>query len=185
MRRLGNGLAVDASVSPSSRKRGKTPLNYCLNELNKFWVFSFKINHIVLGKGPAGGSWHRMDPNLRTLSLAAWMSLPGLDFKTWEAKKWSHQNGHTEVEPTKTSSTQPSQVHRRNLSLKGNSDGDTNQKKEIQTRALISSVAEYYESYVKEMRLEKNFWNDVVVTNVVPIRVNHKCFKNYRWLVTG
>lgn len=38
---------------------------------------------MVLGKGPPGGSWHRMDPNLRTLSLSAWMSLPGLDFNKW------------------------------------------------------------------------------------------------------
>lgn len=42
-----------------------------------------------------------MDPNLRTLSLAAWMSLPNLDFTTWESlnkdepidDKHSVQNG--------------------------------------------------------------------------------------------
>lgn len=43
-----------------------------------------EIDHLVLGRGPPGGSWHRMDPNLRTLSLAAWMSLPGLPFSEWE-----------------------------------------------------------------------------------------------------
>lgn len=42
-----------------------------------------QMNHIVLGHGPPGGSWHRMDPNLRTLSLSSWMSLPGLEFNTW------------------------------------------------------------------------------------------------------
>lgn len=37
-----------------------------------------EIDHIVLGKGPPGGSWHKMDPNILTLSLGSWMSLPGL-----------------------------------------------------------------------------------------------------------
>ncbi|KAG4066713.1 hypothetical protein HA402_007349 [Bradysia odoriphaga] len=44
-----------------------------------------QIDHVVLGKGKPGGSWHRMDPNLKTLSLAAWMSLPNFDFATWES----------------------------------------------------------------------------------------------------
>lgn len=34
----------------------------------------------MLGKGPPGGSWHRMDPNILTLSLGAWMALPGLPY---------------------------------------------------------------------------------------------------------
>lgn len=40
----------------------------------------FQIDHVVLGKGPPGGSWHKMDPNILTLSLGSWMSLPGLPY---------------------------------------------------------------------------------------------------------
>ncbi|XP_019881750.1 oxidative stress-induced growth inhibitor 1 [Aethina tumida] len=39
-----------------------------------------KIDHIVLGKGPPGGTWHKMDPYILTLSLGSWMALPGLPF---------------------------------------------------------------------------------------------------------
>lgn len=31
----------------------------------------------MIGKGPPGGSWHTMDPNILTLSLGSWMALPG------------------------------------------------------------------------------------------------------------
>lgn len=38
------------------------------------------MDHVVLGKGPPGGAWHQMDPYILTLSLGAWMALPGLAF---------------------------------------------------------------------------------------------------------
>lgn len=41
-----------------------------------------KIDHVVLGKGPPGGSWHSMDPQVLTLSLGTWMALPGLKYKS-------------------------------------------------------------------------------------------------------
>lgn len=50
-----------------------------------------KINHVVLGKGPPGGSWHRMDKHLRTLSLSAWMSLPNLNFNDWDVQNQTRQ----------------------------------------------------------------------------------------------
>lgn len=40
-----------------------------------------EIDHVVLGKGPPGGSWHQMDPHILTLSLGSWMALPGLSYK--------------------------------------------------------------------------------------------------------
>uniref|UniRef100_A0A1Y1N9G6 FAD/NAD(P)-binding domain-containing protein n=2 Tax=Photinus pyralis TaxID=7054 RepID=A0A1Y1N9G6_PHOPY len=40
-----------------------------------------EIDHVVLGKGPPGGSWHDMDPNILTLSLGTWMALPGLPYR--------------------------------------------------------------------------------------------------------
>lgn len=146
-----------------------------------------QIDHIVLGKGPPGGAWHRMDPNLRTLSLSAWMSLPGLDFHTWE-----RMNGNETSQEAVKQSVEKSPLQRRNLALKSetNNQSLSNQKrkpcKEVQTRALISRVAAYYQDYVKEMGLETNFWNDVTVTNVFPVRIHGKSSaKAARWMVTG
>lgn len=39
-----------------------------------------QIDHVVLGKGLPGGSWHSMDPQILTLSLGSWMALPGLPY---------------------------------------------------------------------------------------------------------
>lgn len=36
----------------------------------------------MLGQGPPGGSWHRIDPDVLTLSLGSWMALPGKPFPT-------------------------------------------------------------------------------------------------------
>lgn len=150
----------------------------------------------MLGKGPPGGAWHRMDPNLRTLSLSAWMSLPGFDFPTWERLN-PVVDGDEEVEPKKMSTkdvntVDMSPLQRRNLSLRNSPSGQQNLKHsgpttKVQTRALISRVAEYYQNYVKEMGLEKHFWNDVTVTNVFPVRVhgNHRALKAARWMVVG
>ncbi|XP_047505801.1 oxidative stress-induced growth inhibitor 1-like [Pieris napi] len=35
-----------------------------------------EIDHVVLGRGPPGGSWHTFPPNVLTLSPGAWLSLP-------------------------------------------------------------------------------------------------------------
>lgn len=168
-----------------------------------------------------------MDPNLRTLSLAEWMSLPGLDFGEWDrryscgdsavaaasrcrncealrakaAKK--HKNNDyvdsgalscskcvatAKKDGRKTAVVSPETtagglVPRRNLSLQ------RLQSKEVETRAKISRVAEYYESYVTEMGLNKYFINNAIVTCVAPIRIcqenfNGK-FKGAKWIVSG
>uniref|UniRef100_A0A8C4NA35 FAD/NAD(P)-binding domain-containing protein n=1 Tax=Eptatretus burgeri TaxID=7764 RepID=A0A8C4NA35_EPTBU len=41
------------------------------------------IPHLVLGRGPPGGSWNDMEGSMRTLSLGSWMELPVLSFKDW------------------------------------------------------------------------------------------------------
>ncbi|XP_022235453.1 oxidative stress-induced growth inhibitor 2-like [Limulus polyphemus] len=43
-----------------------------------------KIGHVVLGKGPAGGSWQKMETSTLTISQGSWMELPGLTIKEWE-----------------------------------------------------------------------------------------------------
>lgn len=216
-------------------------IGVCLRLIQIFTIYK-QIDHVVLGRGPAGGSWHRMDPNLRTLSLSAWMSLPGLDFNTWEKNnptktnseesinnfndsggindkclncdklrtqflmnstidnefvnnnesetealicyKCSTKNNLKNNEENSISQNSPKLIPpRKNLSLKKD-DG-----KEVQTRALISRVAEYYENYVKDMNLEKNFLNNTIVTSVTPIKYNGtNCqapFKDTRWIVCG
>ncbi|XP_058465671.1 uncharacterized protein LOC131439086 [Malaya genurostris] len=256
-----------------------------------------EIDHLVLGRGPPGGSWHRMDPNLRTLSLAEWMSLPGLSFTEWgkahppaierngldldsswflsnnqysylpvngsdegiktTLKSNNHNgasnnrsgkipNGSSSVSfkhnfnescdkcsklnryqsqqqkvsltcsKCRTSSNRnnnallENQNHdrlqqnsiayedrngkisiklssppRRNLSLK------RQMSKEVETRALISRVAQYYESYVEEMNLTKYFMNDTIVTTVQPLDLS-ACggpvpsrLRNGRWIISG
>lgn len=193
---------------------------------------------MVLGSGPPGGSWHRMDPNLRTLSLSAWMSLPGLDFNTWIARQsavaenemmaqemksskkklnsiskiyennwWKclsnfhnryntnnllnsnfaqkslhHDNAANEIETAKLSknnSTAPinKSVPRRVLSVRRKVSRD------VQTRALVYDVAQYYENYVKEMNLERYFHDGTLVTCVKPI--SSAANKRVRWLVRG
>lgn len=209
-----------------------------------------EIDHVVIGKGPAGGAWHRMDPNLRTLSVSAWMSLPGLDYNTWERSHppKTETNTHTttnnaiitqkescaKCKELNAAHNQPSQTDftnnnesetgalccscsklmnkqkqyqhslkvtsddvadsllttssippRRNLSLRRENS------KEVQTRALVSRVAEYYESYVSEMGLDKHFQNNSIVTSVMPLLNNDEVectngkFKNARWTVCG
>ncbi|CAG9793114.1 unnamed protein product [Diatraea saccharalis] len=42
------------------------------------WKYDIEkqIDHVVLGRGPAGGAWHTLPGSVRTLSPAAWLSLP-------------------------------------------------------------------------------------------------------------
>lgn len=251
-----------------------------------------EIDHLVLGRGPPGGSWHRMDPNLRTLSLAAWMSLPGLSFADWErthpptvdpsplsADPTTLSNNHNllhhhqnnpylpsdgGVKILKTNNQHGASInHNRkiligssNVSSNGNfndsmsscvrcselkrqqqnprqvplvcnrcrlaaknqpqqqqqtiayedPNGKVNVKlfpprrnlalkrqlsKEVETRALISRVAQYYESYVDEMKLGKFFMNDTIVTTVLPLDFANASgpipekLRGGRWIVSG
>lgn len=194
-----------------------------------------RIDHVVLGKGPPGGSWHRMDPNLRTLSLSTWMSLPGYDYHTWEeahpvaastltssptsaklqcrhcaaCEKHAARDPRSRVhkqhnaatcnncvqhdarlgaapasrvaaEPNGTiaSPMQPL-LPRRNLALQ------RQVSKEVQTRALVSRVAEYYAGYVRQMQLAANFVNDTIVTSVQPLVGGVMGHRNARWIVQG
>lgn len=144
----------------------------------------------MLGKGKPGGSWHKMDPNLRTLSLSAWMSLPNLNFDDWEREYKSrrddqtndsenvNENHDTLEDENKISDRRPSSL-RKGVDI----------SEEVKTRALVASVAEYYENYVHLMSLDKFFRNDTVVVNVRQIKETEKCnnskFENARWMVHG
>lgn len=131
----------------------------------------FQIDHVVLGKGKPGGAWHRMDPKLRTLSLSQWMSLPNLNFDDWE-RRFKSQETRDNLEDT-------------------NKSCDEKISEEVKTRALVASVAEYYENYVHLMSLDKFFRNDTIVVNIRPIRESEKLkfnnskFDTARWIVQG
>lgn len=149
------------------------PLAECL--LNS-WLS--QIDHVVLGKGPPGGSWHKMDPNLRTLSLSSWMSLPNLNFDDWEREYKRQSSGND------------SDSH----SLDDDSDQAADKSStsdEVKTRALVSSVAEYYENYVHLMSLDKFFRNDTIVVAIRQIKesegekYNNSKLENARWIVHG
>lgn len=66
---------------------------------------------------------------------------------------------------------------------------DSDLSEEVKTRALVASVAEYYENYVHLMNLDKFFRNDTVVVNIRQIKENEKFnnskFENARWIVHG
>ncbi|XP_056641628.1 uncharacterized protein LOC130448341 [Diorhabda sublineata] len=67
-------LLMDALLHPNA------DMGWDLAPLVEFRKTGKEIDHIVLGKGPPGGSWHRMDPQILTISLGNWMALPGLPF---------------------------------------------------------------------------------------------------------
>lgn len=143
---------------------------------------------MVLGKGKPGGSWHRMDPNLRTLSLSSWMSLPNLNFDEWERNYKSSREDHTIDIESCSSDNLSDEIKTTDRQL-SSLESDDNISKEVKTRALIASVAEYYENYVHLMNLDKFFRNDTVVVNIRQIKENEKFnnskYENARWIVHG
>ncbi|XP_071448297.1 oxidative stress-induced growth inhibitor 1-like [Hetaerina americana] len=106
---------------------------------------SRRVDHIVLGKGPPGGSWTSMNSSILTISLGSWMELPGLDFRTWEAEARSNAGGMSPTGPRDAA------------------------------RASASSVALYYQDYVHHMKLEDNFQSGTVVTSAQPIPYPSSC----------
>lgn len=58
-----------------------------MEPLIEFRQTGIEIDHIVLGKGPPGGSWHKMDPYILSLSLGSWMALPGLPFHSRDSSE--------------------------------------------------------------------------------------------------
>lgn len=151
----------------------------------------------MLGKGKPGGSWHRMDPNLRTLSLSAWMSLPDLNFDEWLEQQQANKSCQCDVDDD--ARTIFSSSHNNSTSTDGDRvDGKRGRRKmhsmsegiavseEVKTRALVHHVAEYYADYVRLMKLTKFFRNDTIVVSVRQVKENEKNkFFNARWIVHG
>lgn len=189
-------------------------LGYELPSMLKYKYHPDKeISHIVLGKDEPGGAWHRMDPNIRTLSLSAWMSLPGFDFKTWQeeqqvklnklctvCKKNQLNNNQDNILMSKTKFLlcKCDNKNQKQYSNNNNSNNEiklamdktlSNKSSNEETRALTSDIAEYYKNYVTKMNLRKYFQNNVIVTSVLPLNKQDAIECNYnrsaRWIVTG
>lgn len=153
-----------------------------------------------------------MDPNLRTLSLSAWMSLPNLGFDDWLAMRnvddndcdscqCNQNNNNSKNKNTKICNKRDENSHNlSNLTTAAASSPTAvkNRKKhcihestisdEVKTRALINRVAEYYADYVHLMKLDKFFRNDTVVVSIRQIKENEKCkfsSSDARWIVHG
>ena len=118
---------------------------------------SFK--HIVLGNGPPGGTWHRMTYCQYSLSLDYWLELPGYPFKTWQ-EEHRYKNEVSGCSCNLPKLTREEGVH--------------------ENRILPNHVAQYYSDYVKRMKLENNFLNNVTVTSVKRVGPN-----NPIWTVCG
>lgn len=99
------------------------------------------VNHVVLGKGPPGGAWHFMDPNVLTISLSRWMSLPGLDFQKWERLVGPEQLRKFSI-----------LLQDARLSAEPNFD-----TLDAMKRIPVGIVAAYYKDYVKKQGLAKYF----------------------------
>ncbi|XP_028405825.1 oxidative stress-induced growth inhibitor 2-like [Dendronephthya gigantea] len=104
------------------------------------------INHLVVGRGRSGGSWHQMQGSQLTVSLNKWLDLPG-----WTFSEWLKQH-HKEIKQTSSCC----QLARNEVVSMGN----------LYDRASTSHVAEYYENYVSQQGLEKHFMNNTTITSV-------------------
>ncbi|CAL7934720.1 unnamed protein product [Xylocopa violacea] len=113
------------------------------------------IDHVVLGKGQPGGSWQSMDPNVLTISLNRWMSLPDLDIRQWETLIG------TEQQLRKTNSTEGEPCAYYPFQEKPNAC-------KTGSRISVGTVAAYYRDYVRIKRLERYFRCGATVTSVIP-----------------
>ncbi|XP_057325558.1 oxidative stress-induced growth inhibitor 2-like [Microplitis mediator] len=127
------------------------------------------VNHVVLGKGPPGGAWHFMDPNVLTISLSRWMSLPGLDFQKWERLVGAEQLRKFSI-----------LLQDARLSAEPNFD-----TLDAMKRIPVGIVAAYYKDYVKKQGLSKYFKTGRTITSVRPILDRKDCEDNYSWVVKG
>ncbi|XP_033327099.2 oxidative stress-induced growth inhibitor 1 isoform X2 [Megalopta genalis] len=122
------------------------------------------IDHVVLGKGRPGGAWQSMDPNVLTISLNRWMSLPDLDIREWETMVESEQ-----LRKTSSADATESYTHK------------------TASRISVGTVAAYYDDYIRIKRLEQYFRCGTMVTSVKADRVSHGCEQDsrYGWIVEG
>ncbi|XP_011165624.1 oxidative stress-induced growth inhibitor 1 [Solenopsis invicta] len=127
------------------------------------------VDHVVLGKGQPGGAWQSMDPNVLTISLSRWMSLPDLDLRHWEKL--------VEVEQLQKSVlTTENNVYARLEKLS---------VCKASSRVSVGTVAAYYKDYVRRKGLKQYFRCGTTVTSVRPNSDSPESKGGYNWIVDG
>lgn len=153
----------------------------------------FQIDHVVLGKGNPGGSWHFMDPHILTLSLGNWMSLPGYDFNTWleETSPLNEQQRHLHQSNT-GSRSKSIEIEDKNIILEDVTKTNRKLDNKSSNRAPVWQVAKYYEHYVKQQGLQRFFKNNTCVVGIKPVQSKGKYYCRRKscgvanlWSVTG
>lgn len=139
-----------------------------------------RVDHVVLGASPPGGAWQTMIGDVLTISLASWMELPGIDFRTWE----------------KTAGALHSNINASCL----NNNNNNNNPGSKEGRARAASVAQYYADYVRLRGLQRFFHCGTKVLNIEPLENaacqctgnasngwcgRKQCFARALWLVEG
>lgn len=94
-----------------------------------------------------------MDPNVLTISLNRWMSLPDLDIRQWEMLIESEQFRNTNSIESESYYT----FHEKSNACK------------TASRISVGTVAAYYKDYVRIKRLEQYFRWLVSYTNLIQI----------------
>ncbi|XP_034935967.1 oxidative stress-induced growth inhibitor 1-like isoform X2 [Chelonus insularis] len=128
------------------------------------------IDHVVLGKGPPGGAWQYMDPNVLTISLSRWMSLPEMDLQKWKRLVEAEQFSQTSI-------------LLQDLHL--SSSGPNHNTLDAMGRIPVGIVAAYYSDYVNKQGLAKYFKSGRTVTSVRPILDSKDSEDPYNWIVKG
>ncbi|XP_012556189.1 oxidative stress-induced growth inhibitor 2 [Hydra vulgaris] len=117
-----------------------------------------EVRHIVLGMGPAGGSWHYMNNSQLSVSLAQWLELPGYSYKEWFQENQYKVPNLPKLSPI--TSVHPDRTH-------------------------TALVGLYYMDYVKKQNMSQNFKNNVKVTSVRQCTQNnimHWCIEGLQWV---
>lgn len=101
--------------------------------------------------------------------------MPGFSFDEWEQQY--------------KSKAQPDDAEVHDSLHDSGGTGKCDISEEVKTRAVVASVAEYYEHYVHIMKLDKFFRNDTVVVSIRQVKENEKFnnskLENARWMVHG
>ncbi|XP_050450477.1 oxidative stress-induced growth inhibitor 1-like [Cataglyphis hispanica] len=127
------------------------------------------VDHVVLGKGQPGGSWQFMDPNVLTLSLSRWMSLPDLDLRHWEKLVEAEQLQESVLTTASDVYTRPEKLSVCKAS----------------SRISVGTVAAYYKDYVRRKGLKQYFRCGTTVTSVRSDSNSPESEGGYNWIVDG
>ncbi|EFN81074.1 oxidative stress-induced growth inhibitor 2 isoform X2 [Harpegnathos saltator] len=128
------------------------------------------VDHVVLGKGQPGGAWQSMDPNVLTISLSRWMSLPDLDLRHWEKLVEAEQLQKSIL----TESDVCAYMRQEKLNVC-----------KTASRVSVGTVAAYYKDYVRRKGLKQYFRCGTTVTSVRSNLDSPENKRGYNWIVDG